>query len=142
MFIDNLYIFALISQSDISNINGLTMILKITAVLNVSTYIITSITVCPIRLAVICNIRDIQNLTPAKVQDREISDTRLKSYMRVSQISLSCNFCWCLILFLTFISCFQFRVCLCTFNRRSCKQCELFPLHVNQKGSSVFLCIA
>ena len=57
MFIDNLYIFALISQSDISNINGLTMILKITAVLNVSTYIITSITACPIRLAVICNIR-------------------------------------------------------------------------------------
>jgi hypothetical protein len=24
----------------------------------------------------------------------------------------------------------------------SCKQCELFPLHVNQKSSSVFLCIA
>ena len=36
--------------------------------------------------------RDIQNLTPAKVQDR------------VSEISLSCTFCRCLILFLTFIS--------------------------------------
>jgi hypothetical protein len=23
----------------------------------------------------------------------------------------------------------------------SCKQCELFPLHVNQKSSSIFLCI-
>ena len=28
----------------------------------------------------------------------------LKSYPRVSEISLSCTFCWCLILFLTFIS--------------------------------------
>ena len=63
---------------------------------------------------------------------------RLKSYPRVSEISLSCTFCQRLILFLTFISCFQFRVCLCTFSRRSCKQCELFPLHVNQKTSSVF----
>ena len=26
--------------------------------------------------------------------------------------------------------------------RASCKQCELFPLHVNKKSSSVFLCIA
>ena len=60
----------------------------------------------------------------------------------VSEISLSCTFCQCLILFLTFISCFQFRVCLCTFSKRSCKQCELFPLHVNQKSSSIFLCIA
>ena len=67
---------------------------------------------------------------------------RLKSYPRVSEISLSCTFCRCLILFLTFISCFQFRVCLCTFSRRSCKQCELFTLHVNQKSSSVFVCIA
>jgi hypothetical protein len=33
-------------------------------------------------------------------------------------------------------------VCWCTFSRLSCKQCELFPLHVNQKSSSVFLCIA
>ena len=31
---------------------------------------------------------------------------RLKSYPRVAEISLSCTFCWCLILFLTFISCF------------------------------------
>jgi hypothetical protein len=30
---------------------------------------------------------------------------------------------------------------LCTFSRRSCKQCELFPLHVNQKTSSIFLYI-
>jgi hypothetical protein len=29
---------------------------------------------------------------------------RLKSYPRVSEISLSCTFYWCLILFLTFIS--------------------------------------
>ena len=28
---------------------------------------------------------------------------RLKSYPRVSEISLSCTFCWCSILFLTFI---------------------------------------
>jgi hypothetical protein len=27
-------------------------------------------------------------------------------------------------------------------NSASCKQCELFPLHVNQNSSSVFLCIA
>ena len=42
------------------------------------------------------------------MQDREISDTRvskqLKSYPSVSEISLSCTFCRCLILFLTFIS--------------------------------------
>ena len=44
---------------------------------------------------------------------------RLKSYPRVSEISLSCTFCQRLILFLTFISCFQFRVCLCTFSKRS-----------------------
>ena len=31
---------------------------------------------------------------------------RLKYYPRVSEISLSCTFCRCLILFLTFISCF------------------------------------
>jgi hypothetical protein len=31
---------------------------------------------------------------------------------------------------------------LLTFSRRSCKQCELFLLHVNQKINSVFLCIA
>jgi hypothetical protein len=31
---------------------------------------------------------------------------RLKSYTRVSEISLSCTFCRCLILFLSFISCF------------------------------------
>ena len=42
------------------------------------------------------------------MQDREISDTRvskqLKSHPSVSEISLSCTFCRCLILFLTFIS--------------------------------------
>ena len=27
-------------------------------------------------------------------------------------------------------------------NRASCKQCKLFPLHVNQNSSSVVLCIA
>jgi hypothetical protein len=31
---------------------------------------------------------------------------RMKSYPRVSEISLSCTFCRCLILFLTFITCF------------------------------------
>ena len=35
-----------------------------------------------------------------------------------------------------------FSFMLCTFSRWSCKQCELFPLHVNQKSSSAFLCIA
>ena len=34
---------------------------------------------------------------------RRVSE-RLKSYQRVSEISLSCTFCRCLILFLTFIS--------------------------------------
>ena len=38
-----------------------------------------------------------------KSADREISlvSERLKSYPRGSEISLSCTFCWCLILFLT-----------------------------------------
>jgi hypothetical protein len=30
---------------------------------------------------------------------------------------------------------------LCTFSRRSCKQCELSPLHVNQKSKSDYFCV-
>ena len=59
--------------------------------------------------------------------------------MQDKEISLSCTFYRCLILFLTFISnklCIVWQ--LCTFSRRSCKQCELFPLHVNQKKYPYF----
>ena len=49
---------------------------------------------------------------------RRVSE-RLKSYPRVSEISLSCTFCRCLILFLTFISCYL--IVLFTF------QIERFP---------------
>ena len=88
------------------------------------------------------NLRHLRVIFQSFADSAILVSERLNSYPRLSEISLSCTFCRCLILFLTFISCFQFRVCLCTFNRRSCKQYELFPLHVNQKISSVFLCIA
>jgi hypothetical protein len=52
------------------------------------------------------------NLRQPRVRFQSFADSaslvseRLKSYPRVSEISLSCTFCRCLILFLTFISCF------------------------------------
>jgi hypothetical protein len=87
------------------------------------------------------------------VQDREISDTRgqyfSRSLTRLAEsandwnLTRGCQRFPCLALFagvwfyfslLSAVFCFVF-VCwqLCTFSRRSCKQCELFPLHVNQK---------
>jgi hypothetical protein len=48
------------------------------------------------------------NIPESNVGDTSLISERLKSYPRVSEISLSCTFCRCLILFLTFNSCFSF----------------------------------
>ena len=90
-------------------------------------------------------ITDIYNLTPAKLQDREISNTRGQDF----NLTRGCRRFPCLALFagvwfyfslLSAVFRFVF-VCwqLCTFSRRSCKQCELFPLHVNQKKFRIFV---
>ena len=65
---------------------------------------------------------------------RRVSE-RLKSYPRVSEIAGV----WFYFSLLSAVFSFVFVWQLCTFSRRSCKQCELFPLHVNQKS---VVCIA
>ena len=64
---------------------------------------------------------------------------------RQGNLTRGCRRFPCLALFAVFdfISHFYPYLVSCLFvNSASCKQCELFPLNVNQNSSSVFLCIA
>jgi hypothetical protein len=49
-------------------------------------------------------LRHIESNTGKSARQGNLRHPRLKSYLTVSEISLSCTFCRCLILFLTFIS--------------------------------------
>ena len=85
--------------------------------------------------------KDIYNLTPAKVQDMESPIPEGVGDFPILHLLPVFDFIFHFVFLTLLCSCVLFDSYVPLADDQSCKQCELFPLHVNQKSSSVFLCI-